>query len=362
MAAKGVVSVVQSDERKDMKKIRAFIDYHKKDEGLLGEDVAHLASHFEGLGKEQRKEFAKEWASKCGTKGNLRAFLQQSITQQVQTDRGAISGYLIPSQIAKLLELHVARFDAKALEDILRKEIQSNQDLHKVEESKRHQGDPHSFWNCRFLYKFEKARDETHTSRSQQEMVRTGDMKHGEIGSLAPMLDCGSASSSISDGKEDGKPTAAEIRRGKKAQGLIDVLMKVIQQSRTQVLLQKSKKVEGLKEKVRHLERVEHWAVSAMSILEAEPCNTATLESLQEAVQLYKVELAENWALGPGGKNANGKRDAAGAGVGEAVAVHEGAKHPRVENDAYEAADLQAGGSADGAAVLVEGPPAAPIE
>ena len=116
------VQEVASD-RANLKRLRAFISYREgKDE-----QVTHLAQHFAGLDATGRKELAKSWVSQCGTKGNLKVWMSQTIWQERTSAAGDVSGWATPTQIAKLLDLDMATLPADVLESTLRAEIAENQ-------------------------------------------------------------------------------------------------------------------------------------------------------------------------------------------------------------------------------------------
>ena len=93
------------------------------------------------------------------------------------------------------------------------------------------------------------------------------------------------------------KQSAAEARRLKKANGLMEGLMKTLQLSRTQALVARRRKEGGLKQKLKQLEDVELRAVSTMSSLQDNPPTVDVLDSLQDEVLAHKATLKEAWGL-----------------------------------------------------------------
>ena len=278
-----------------MKKLRSFISYYEvpgRSASEKGEEVGHLAAHFDSLDQEGKKALARDWANNCGPKGNLKAYLSQTLTVEKKSTGGQSRGYMTPTQIAEKLAIQLVQLPPPELQKTLEAEIKANQDAHKIPEEKR-QVPGSSFWLSRFYYIFEKALDESHSAKSVEELNRSGDWKPGES---APLSMLGCDADPDKEEKQAAKASIADQKRLKKANNLVEALMKSIQMARTQVLVAKSKKEEGLKEKVKVLERIEMWAVEALSSLqESTSCTQDQMDEVQEAVRLYKSKLQDDW-------------------------------------------------------------------
>ena len=138
-----LASPAQTDKAKDrqnLKQLRSFISYYEmpgRMETDKGQDVGHLAAHFHSLDAEGKKALAKDWATSCGSKGNLRAYLSQTLTVESDTTGGKKRGHMTPTQVAELLSMHLAQLPADELQKTLEAEITANQDLHQVAADKR---------------------------------------------------------------------------------------------------------------------------------------------------------------------------------------------------------------------------------
>ena len=104
----------------------------------------------------------------------------------------------------------------------------------------RSKGEGEGFWNTRFWYRHTKALEEIDVKKSAEELVRTGDAKAGDSGYLQMLSSDGQA-----DSKQVAKLRSAELRRRKKANALIEALMKSIHCSRGRVLQARSRKEAG---------------------------------------------------------------------------------------------------------------------
>ena len=241
-----------------------------------------------------KKALAREWLSKCGTKGSVRAFLSQTVTQECQSTGGKISGCVGAAEVARLTGLSAVGLPPKELQATLEEEIHQNQDNHGIPEDKRVQQGS-SFWLHKFWYVYIKPSDETSTSKSTEKMCRSSaDAKAGDA-SWLNMLGNGQSGSSTDQAAP--KQSAAEARRLKKANGLMEGLMKTLQLSRTQALVARSRNEAGLKQKLKQLEDVELWAVSTMSSLQDNPPTVDVLDALQDEVLAHKATLNEAWGL-----------------------------------------------------------------
>ena len=286
------------EDRNSVKKLRSFITYHQQHSSPDSEhfqQVTHLAQHFASLDVKGRKELAKSWSAQCGSKGNLKVYLSQTIWQESASSGGDLQGFMTPGQIAKLLNLELAGLPSDTLQQTILKEIEHNQQLHGVDPVKGKQAGS-SFWLDRYMYKHVKATDNTHQTKSNEELVRTGDLRPGESNTLH-LLDAPTGAAIADDEKQSTKLSAMEAKRVRKANTLIEGMMKLIQQCRTSALLAKSKKENGLKERIKHLECVELWAVEGLQSLESQTCSVDLLDSIQDASVTYRAELQEHWGL-----------------------------------------------------------------
>ena len=146
------------------------------------------------------KESLPEGA-KCGPKGNIKSYLQQTITNERSTESGRTKGWMTPSQIASLLDLSAAQLPANVLEQTLRHEIEANHKLHSVP---KEQGirEGSCFWLNRYWYNHEKALDESHVSKSKEELGRSTEVKPGDAKCLQDLLP---ASAELPEEKECAK-------------------------------------------------------------------------------------------------------------------------------------------------------------
>ena len=115
--------------------VAAFFQYYgRKDlaETPKGVEVSHLAQHFASLDTDGKKALARDWLSKCGTKGSVRAFLSQTVTQECQLTGGKISGYVGAAEVARLTGLSAVGLAPKELQSTLEAEIKQSQDKHGI--------------------------------------------------------------------------------------------------------------------------------------------------------------------------------------------------------------------------------------
>ena len=322
-------------ERKAVKQLRALIQYNAEStlvDAARKADVEHLAQHWASLSGQGKKDFAKEWSTKCGPKGQIRTWVSQNIQQESKSSGGAVHGFATPGQIAEFLDLDKIIKDLVQLEALVAAEIKSNQEKFNV---KPEDGviTGANFWLNRYKYKHVKLTDDSHATTSIEELTRSSDIKDGNG---AQMLSNGPSNAAGDDDKAEAKASQAEIRRNRRAASLLDGLMKCIQLARTEVLLAKSRKEGNLVKRVKHLEQVELWAVETLAALQTSPCTVDQLELVQNNVQQYKSELQENWLPKPVAKR---PADAMGSNPEQAAPAKEAKTTESAAADARENGD-----------------------
>eukprot|EP00971_Amphidinium_carterae_P348217 6490386-Amphidinium_carterae.1 len=85
---------------------RNFKQYAAKQaDPVKAQEAQHLSQHFAGLSTKEKKTFVQAWYQRCGSKGDLGAFMRSELESTASSTQAGKTGFMYPGQIADDLKM-----------------------------------------------------------------------------------------------------------------------------------------------------------------------------------------------------------------------------------------------------------------
>ena len=117
---------------KEQQKFLQFLRYHKEKNTGKAADCQELGSLYKSCtGADERRAFIQRWLHAGGSKGDVKALIEQEVILRNESKKDLTTGFQTPGNIAKLLNLNHNWYPTVDLfQQALQREIAANQAAH----------------------------------------------------------------------------------------------------------------------------------------------------------------------------------------------------------------------------------------